>query len=601
LEVSRLPLGDGQELVYSPLTRTAHVLPAWGVRLLQGCRTFASLDEHARRLGQEGSLAPEQRAAVPGQLMALVQAGLLVPYSDLAALCRRRPPAPEAAPPLTTVGIPTRNRTASLQACLASYLANAQRFGTTPAFVVVDASDRPETRRANRQMLQAVQARSGAEVHYAGPEELAPFAEALIREGLPAEAVTFALLNPEGCPLITGASRNALLLHTVGEALLQVDDDTVCQLAPAPDRQVGLTCTSQYDPTEFWFVPDADGMVPGGADEEGNLLAIHGQLLGKSLGDCLAGLGDVHPHLDQAGTGFFRRLAEPEARVLVTAAGWAGDSGMGSSVYFLSADGPTRARLLRCERDYRQALTRHQVIRAVTRPTVSEGTFCMAVNLGLDNRRLLPPFLPVQRNQDGVFAAVLRGCFAGGFFGFLPWVLVHQSPAPRRRSPEDLWRDAVRVHSGQIIQALVTSFAPGPTKGDAIKTLTALGRSLAEWGTAPAGDFAELVRLLLWNALSRQAALLEGQLQRFGGQPDFWARDVRQVLALWREALPRPDFGQPADLADLVGTGDALAFGQRLVRRFGVLLQSWPDLVAVARDLRARGRRLAARLTGSAA
>ena len=62
-------------------------------------------------------------------------------------------------------------------------------------------------------------------------------------------------------------------------------------------------------------------------------------------------------------------------------------------------------------------------MRVVTRPTITDSGYCMALNLGLDNRHLLPPFLPVQRNQDGVFAAVLTLC-GSGCTGFLPWMVL---------------------------------------------------------------------------------------------------------------------------------------------------------------------------------
>jgi hypothetical protein len=155
-----------------------------------------------------------------------------------------------------------------------------------------------------------------------------------------------------------------------------------------------------------------------------------------------------------------------------------------------------------------------------------------------------------------------------------------------------------RIPSGQIIQALVRSVAPGPDRSDGNRNLRALGRSLAEWGAAAPDNIEELVRVLLWNHLSRQACLWEGLLRKYGGQPAFWADDVRQLLAVLREALPGKDFTSPPDLAEAFGADAACARLQRLVRRFGELLQVWPDMVEAARDLRARGLRLAGALDG---
>src|SRR5262249_38689334 len=150
---------------------------------------------------------------------------------------------------------------------------------------------------------------------------------------------------------------NALLLHTAGELLLQVDDDTACRLAPAPEAQDGLVLSSQFDPTEFWFSSEGDTLPPCDPLSEQDLPAIHAQLLGKSLGHCIADAkANAALDLDPTAAAFFRKLEPRGGRVVVTAAGVAGDSGMGSSAYFLSQDGSSRARLLHSERTYRHAL-----------------------------------------------------------------------------------------------------------------------------------------------------------------------------------------------------------------------------------------------------
>jgi hypothetical protein len=219
----------------------------------------------------------------------------------------------------------------------------------------------------------------------------------------------------------------------------------------------------------------------------------------------------------------------------------------------------------------------------------------MGLNLGLDNRELLPPFLPVMRNQDGVFAALVRACVPGALFGLLPRALRHDSPG-RGLSPEEL-RQSARVRSGQVVQLLAGAAAPPPGKS-AAEGLRAVGRTLADWGAMERGAFEELLRGHLWGAMTRQALKWEGQLRQFGGQPAYWAEDVRRVLAGLREDLPRPDYAVATDLRAAYGEEQARALLPRLVRRFGELLQVWPDMVASARELRARGEGLARGLDG---
>lgn len=278
---------------------------------------------------------------------------------------------------------------------------------------------------------------------------------------------------------------------------------------------------------------------------------------------------------------------------MATAGGIAGDSGMSSGVYLLALQGPSRERLVSDARWYQQAMTHRRLWRAVTRPTICPGAYCTAVNLGLDNRWLLPPFLPVQRNQDGVFGALLRSCAPDGCFGFLPWLLRHEPSGPRTVCGEDLERHGCRLHSGQIVQTLVRAAGrsvPGPDRG---KNLAGLGRTLAAWAAEPAGAFLEMIRHPLREYIAGLASHLGSQLHWSGGRPRFWAADVERMLAGWPCHLTSQEFGLPTDLIAAFGIEQALPALQRVVYRLGELLQVWPDLVAAAAGLKARGIRLA--------
>jgi hypothetical protein len=220
----------------------------------------------------------------------------------------------------------------------------------------------------------------------------------------------------------------------------------------------------------------------------------------------------------------------------------------------------------------------------------------MSFNLGLDNRALLPPFMPVQRNQDGVFAGLVRACFDGGFFGFLPWVVLHRPPTRPVASADYLRKTIARPTSSQVFLALIRGLAPGPTKREARSSLHALGTALTDVGSITPAVFDEIARLHLWNQMSKQALHWENQLRRFGGQPAFWADDVKNLLTAMREDLPSPDYAVPSDLVDAFGLDQARSLLQRLVRKLGLLLQTWPDMMVAAQDLRAKGIRLANRI-----
>ena len=107
----------------------------------------------------------------------------------------------------------TRDRLASLVACLESYLGNCQRHDRRPEFIVVDDSRSVGAADHTEDALRRLAARFHARVRYAGWQEKTKFAPALAAESaVSPEIVQFALLGDKRCALCTGANRNGLLL-----------------------------------------------------------------------------------------------------------------------------------------------------------------------------------------------------------------------------------------------------------------------------------------------------------------------------------------------------------------------------------------------------
>jgi hypothetical protein len=465
---------------------------------------------------------------------------------------------------ITTVGVPTRDRTSSLERCLAALADSCAREGRAPDVVVTDDTAGTEGRTANRAALRSFKNRYAGAIFYADADRRAAYADRLAaHSGLDPADVRFALANDDGYPIATGAGRNALLLHAAGEALLQIDDDVIASPSPAPGARQGVAVSPRHDPTEFWFPADdpSDVAAPAG------LLALHEQLLGKKLQEC----------------GSAETLA---GRVRLTAAGLAGDPGMSSPQYFLVLDGGTRDRFLADEATYRRVMAGPRVMRSVVRPTVCPSAFCMAANLGVDGRTPLPPFMPVQRNQDGVFGALVRACQPATLFGFLPWLLPHRPPTPRGIDPDDMFRAAGCVRSDQVVQLLIRAHAPRPGIG-----LRSLGEALAAAGRLPEERFSEMILGLVRAQTVGFANQLAAILDRHCGRPEFWAADVRRLIGVLRDRAADPEVAVPVDLARHFGGPAAIPVLQKLVGRFGRLLQCWDGVWQAALELRSAGVR----------
>ncbi|WP_456424593.1 HAD-IIIC family phosphatase [Rhodocaloribacter sp.] len=507
-------------------------------------------------------------------------------------------PAPAAPPPssaavLTTLGIVTRDRVEAARRALTSYVANARRFGRTPDVVVIDDSPRAEVRERYRAMLRAFRKAHDVPVYYAGVKEKRRYAKALVEEGLPEAAVRFALFDEEGVGYTLGANRNAMLLHAAGTGLLCVDDDTLGRPARPPEWDEGLAVSAGRDPNAYWFFPDAEAAMRAVTFVEEDLFALHEAYLGADV----ARLIDAHaPDLSGVPGARLRRMRA--ARVGVTLNGLAGDCGWGAPFGFWGApmgylllEGDSHRRLVRSEAAYRAAVTSRNLVRAVPRPTLSDGTLAMTTFAGYDLRAVLPPFMPVARGQDVVFGRMVDAGAPGASFLHLPWVMPHRPVEERRFWPGEIFRTAAGVDVAKVMMACLDGFAGDAA--DPTAAMRALGAHLAEVGGRPLPDFDAFVRERLRAMNTRFLARLDERLREDGPGAPFWAENLRRYRSMLARAMDAPEYAVPLDLRRGRDASAARATLRRLVRRFGELTAVWPEMLAVARRLRLKGRGLA--------
>jgi hypothetical protein len=436
--------------------------------------------------------------------------------------------------------------------------------------VVADDSPGADTADHTRAALRGLAHRFNARVRYGGRQERLRFAEALAAEsGVPREIINFALFGDERCLRSTGANRNSLLLDTVDTLVLAVDDDTLCRISLAPESKTALSFFPGYDPTEFWFFPHRARAAQAIPVVDADVLGCHEELLGSTV-----------------------RGMDGPARVAITMHGLVGDSGMATPRYFLTLTGASRSRLVASPKVYRSAFQSREVLRAVSQPTITPGPFCMTTFLGLDNRLLLPPFFPVERNSDGIFGLMLWKCMDESHVAFLPWVLFHAPEPPRAFRPDEIWAEAAEVWMADIVSACILGHEAQPGPAKAATRWADLGKYLEGLGSLANPDFEQHVGTLQQFRNFASITALHSQLHTFGTSPSFWADDIRQMIEQLSKASAAEGYLVPRDLRQGRDAGAARRLSQELVGRFGQLLKAWPTLVAAAACLRIRGCRV---------
>ena len=579
----------------SRLSGAAALLTLEQASLLDSCRAFRTLTEHAAAYA--GRATPNARPAVEARLRseldALARRGLLTSEANLRERCLRAARPDVATPSISTVAVITRDRIDPLRRCLESYVAEGQRVGRRLDYLVVDGARDAGMRDQTRAMLRAIVREHAVTVRYAGFEETEQFADALTRAGISRPEIDFALFDPEGGDATYGAGRNAVLLATLGRLILCADDDTVCQVAAVPGSTTdGLALSSQNDPTSIWFFADQAAALAGAPAVDRDLFGIHERLLGREVARCLEIGGTANLlRVDDTDGAMVRAIESGRARVPVTATGMHGDAGSGLPPAIRLLDQASRARLTETDNAYRTlALSRH-VRRGVTVPTISSSPYLMTLGAAFDNRTLLPPFFPVLRGEDTIYGFTLGVCLEGACIGHLPFTVRHSPAESRHVASDAITQFADHPTWFDLVIACVQSYSPSPGASPE-ERMRGLGRYVGEIASLAPADFYEFLLLWVWRTKALSMARLTADLGEFEATSTSWGQDVRRYLERLRGSLAERSYLMPPELANRV-PADAYKEIQRLIVRFGHLLESWPAMVDAARSLAANGQDLA--------
>lgn len=582
--LTAVPAGD-DVLLHDPEREAPIVLPTFELDLLANCTPFAPVEAHASAAARRTGLPADGVAA---RLYELVDRGLLVSQQEVLARARAAAEADtDAAPTLDRVAVITGDRPASLATCLRSY---RERYGAVIELIVFDDSADSATRAENQRV--AAQA-AGGRILYAGEDEKRRFVtELAARSGVEADVVRAAVAEFDGCGWHTGANRNAALLDAAGAAVLMVDDDTTARVAHPADAGDGLRLSSLPDPWSLRFFARVEDALNAADWRDTDLLAWHRRFLGRSPAACAfssAARGVPLPldadgvalDLNEANAALIAAFSRGRGRVAVTSAGVVGDSGMGPSLYFLWVQGAAHDRLLEDYESYRATRAVH---RGADMATVSNAPFLMTPHAAFDVRATIPPFSPVLRNEDGAFGEMLRTCSPESYTAFLPWSVEHTPPDARAVDFDKVLRSIAGVHANSIIRDLARAYEPAPGVADPAMRLRAFGRYLAALGAMPPADFDALMRFQIMTAVGRRIEGLTRASDQNSGQPVQWAEDCAAAVTEGLRALTE-DALVVADVPGATPDERHRRF-QRLLYRFGRLIDAWPALLQAAADLR---------------
>ncbi|HVV44491.1 MAG TPA: hypothetical protein VHC72_04775 [Bryobacteraceae bacterium] len=463
--------------------------------------------------------------------------------------------------PAPQLAIITTGCAAQVEACLASYLA-AHR--TPPAGVLVLNDSRAGIDLSNDfEGARNIARHASIPFRCASRGDRSAYIHLLAARGIPRQVAEFCLLGLNGDWFTAGANRNAALLDLTGDTLLMVDDDTRGQTAGSPltgDWKIA----GNNDPTDIQVFSSREEACRSAPWQEADLIGDVARVLGS------------------------RPVSAQDGTVRVVACGVVGDSGFFSPAHLLwNASPSTTAQLRKSPESLAVALSSREVIRIAPQPALTRGTVCMATAIGLDHRELLPPFLPIGRNEDGVFGNLFLRCFPQAWTAHLPYAIFHA--AREGRSYGRLPDQPQTIRLSELVIILLSTCPADDAAGPAA-LLSSLARHLRLVARSPRDLQAysrEAVRAQRRHLLSS----IEAHIEEAGESSALWRESIGSLMARLRELIDSPGCWVPLELPAL-SPMEAAGVTAQIVQLTADLLDYWPRLVEIAHELRISGERI---------
>jgi hypothetical protein len=360
------------------------------------------------------------------------------------------------------------------------------------------------------------------------------------------EAIRFAVLQ-DRLRQGAGTNRNAILLAGSGSHIVSTDDDVSFAPVVRSAQGEGVADIASARPCEPRYFS--------------NRIDLLGSVEVTGL--------DV----ESSYRSFFESASDGFCPVIC--AGSYGDSGFGEARGFLILEGPSRHSVI--ESGYERYRLSREVVRIPDHDVMGNGMTFMGMQCAFDAKVLLPPFFPVGRKEDSLFALTLRVLYPESKTLYPAFGFCHDPQTPRNFEHSDLVSFVPAV--ADIIKSLALESAPSLSKPDPAERMIALGCGIAEAAALDAAGFVSLVHGVWSRSAMAYAEKLESLLEKYEGTPSAWAADVTELLGNVYESAREPAF-----MFGKNGCGFSVDEARRQAELYGRLLQVWPDLVEYVRS-----------------
>jgi len=567
-------------LIYLNDTGNIFFKPKYVLDILLSCQQYDSLENHAFRIIKNSCASYNETMNF---LSDFVDEGLLSNY-HLNCLKNCFSCSHDQ---ISSISIITCDRKDSLKQCLEGFIINNVDIGCNLSYYVFDDSQFPINSTYNCQSLLALRNLYNVNIFYADREIKQSFLNNLVKKGIPEHVLNFAFIPTVNISTTIGANRNYSLLACNGSMTFNVDDDIFCNIEPLHDKS-DISMTSNFDPTSFWFYESRENSLsPASNKYDINIAQQHNMVLGKYLQESFfIALGkESEPTIDSLSYKFIKDFKDNKGKIICSAMGVKGDSGMLSTRYYLYLKGESRERLIKNSTSYETFSLTREIKRGVTKTCIIEGSFAMGGAIGLDNRELLPPFFPVLRHEDGVFMNTLKTIQPYGYIAHIPWVIKHDPPQIRNTTKSDALRAGITFRVSDIVINCIKTFQCPIYMSSPSLRIRYLGEYLKSLAQLNQSDFLEFIYLIQADDMAHSIHYLDDSLNEYRNAPEYWITDVCMHINAMTKSIQKKNIAVPSDLPDHLDDDNKLILLKKLLFSYGELLEWWVDILKTSNEL----------------
>ena len=472
--------------------------------------------------------------------------------------------------PISTIGVTTADRPQLLERCLLSVTRQVTTHGSRARIIVVDASKSARNESLGRSAASSVQLATGRPISFIGRAEKLALRQAL-RSLCDDSLLEFAFR-----PCASG-NRNIILLLTSGEHVLFVDDDVVCAVwSPRSLRRV-IALGGHAEERDIAFYAQRGDVCERLEPANVDLLQAHDAVLGRTIRSLVT--AKTLAVDKRRACGHLRAAARGErpARVRMTFCGIAGDAGVSYPDRLLLSGGTWRTALASSRRAFKTALTFREVCKVARRYTVMHEVSCMTACMGLSNTTIAPPFLPVGRNEDGLFGATLSAIDLETVSCHVPYAVLHASNRPPRYSGKR-FPSTSETRTADLLISLINRSSSRIRTHESRRRLVRLGDELKQLAALRTSDFVKITTLATLRTREREVTMIESALENHDAYPSYWRDDLRSFRTLLVKNAHKPTFLLPLEFHGARTTSAGYDELRQFVDFAGELYVRWPAL-----------------------